>query len=49
MAKHSEVYPSAEELEIVQTVVSHVECALKSVSDQMVVKKEDCEAAETGR
>lgn len=30
--KHSEVYPSAEELEEVQTVISHVECALKSVS-----------------
>lgn len=30
--KHSEVYPSAEELEQVQTVISHVECALKSVS-----------------
>uniref|UniRef100_A0A3Q0RFY3 DZF domain-containing protein n=1 Tax=Amphilophus citrinellus TaxID=61819 RepID=A0A3Q0RFY3_AMPCI len=35
LAKHSEVYPSTEELEAVQTVVSHVECALKTVSDQM--------------
>ncbi|KAM9363603.1 interleukin enhancer-binding factor 3-like [Symphorus nematophorus] len=35
MAKHSEVYPSPEELEAVQTIVSHVECALKTVSDQM--------------
>ncbi|XP_041640538.1 interleukin enhancer-binding factor 3-like isoform X2 [Cheilinus undulatus] len=35
MAKHSEVYPSPEELEAVQTIISHVECALKAVSDQM--------------
>ncbi|XP_053711933.1 interleukin enhancer-binding factor 3-like isoform X1 [Synchiropus splendidus] len=33
--KHSEVYPSTEELEAVQTIVSDVECALKNVSDQM--------------
>ncbi|XP_061685626.1 interleukin enhancer-binding factor 3-like isoform X1 [Syngnathoides biaculeatus] len=35
MAKHSEIYPSADELEAVQTIVSHVECALKVVSDKM--------------
>ncbi|XP_071393433.1 interleukin enhancer-binding factor 3a [Centroberyx affinis] len=46
MAKHSAVYPSSEELEAVQTVISHVECALKSVSDQLDKKdvKEDPEA-----
>ncbi|XP_010871143.2 interleukin enhancer-binding factor 3a isoform X2 [Esox lucius] len=33
MAKHAAVYPSPEELEAVQTVISHVECALKAVSD----------------
>ncbi|KAF7660472.1 hypothetical protein LDENG_00281710 [Lucifuga dentata] len=35
MAKHSEVYPSSEELEAVQTIISHIECALKTISDQM--------------
>ncbi|XP_061130694.1 interleukin enhancer-binding factor 3-like isoform X1 [Syngnathus typhle] len=35
MAKHAEIYPSAEELEAVQTIVSHVECALKAVSEKM--------------
>uniref|UniRef100_A0A1A7XCP9 Interleukin enhancer binding factor 3a n=1 Tax=Iconisemion striatum TaxID=60296 RepID=A0A1A7XCP9_9TELE len=39
MAKHAEVYPSAEELEVVQTIVSHVECALKKVSDGMEKNK----------
>ncbi|KAL1005811.1 hypothetical protein UPYG_G00064260 [Umbra pygmaea] len=33
MAKHRAIYPSSEELESVQTVISHVECALKAVSD----------------
>lgn len=33
MAKHSAIYPSPEELEAVQTLVSTVECALKHVSD----------------
>ncbi|XP_037545639.1 interleukin enhancer-binding factor 3 [Nematolebias whitei] len=46
MAKHSEVYPSAKELEVVQTVVSHVECALKSVSDMMDAPKNGSGAAE---
>ncbi|XP_077574275.1 spermatid perinuclear RNA-binding protein-like isoform X2 [Stigmatopora nigra] len=35
MAKHSEIYPSAAELEAVQLIVSHVECALKAVSEVM--------------
>ncbi|XP_031434110.1 spermatid perinuclear RNA-binding protein [Clupea harengus] len=35
MAKHSTIYPSSEELEAVQTLVSTVECALKHVSDLM--------------
>uniref|UniRef100_A0A3Q2YB60 DZF domain-containing protein n=1 Tax=Hippocampus comes TaxID=109280 RepID=A0A3Q2YB60_HIPCM len=35
MAKHSEIYPSAEELDAVQTIVSHVECALKALSEKM--------------
>ncbi|XP_008278163.1 interleukin enhancer-binding factor 3-like isoform X2 [Stegastes partitus] len=46
MAKHSEVYPSPEELEAVQTIVSHVECALKSVSDQMDTRNDDKETTE---
>ncbi|XP_033985503.1 interleukin enhancer-binding factor 3-like [Trematomus bernacchii] len=41
MAKHSEVYPSPEELEAVQTIVSRVECALKTVSDQMDILKDN--------
>ncbi|XP_041822710.1 interleukin enhancer-binding factor 3-like isoform X2 [Chelmon rostratus] len=48
MAKHSEVYPSSEELEAVQTIVSHVECALKTVSDQMDTPKDDKENTEAG-
>ncbi|XP_044202204.1 interleukin enhancer-binding factor 3-like isoform X2 [Thunnus albacares] len=48
MAKHSEVYPSPEELEAVQTIVSHVECALKTVSDQMDTPKDDSESTEAG-
>ncbi|KAI1904785.1 hypothetical protein AGOR_G00009260 [Albula goreensis] len=35
MAKHSTIYPSSEDLEAVQTLVSTVECALKHVSDWM--------------
>uniref|UniRef100_A0A8C8IC31 Spermatid perinuclear RNA-binding protein n=1 Tax=Oncorhynchus tshawytscha TaxID=74940 RepID=A0A8C8IC31_ONCTS len=33
MAKHANIYPSPEELEAVQKLVSTVECALKQVSD----------------
>ncbi|XP_029356951.1 interleukin enhancer-binding factor 3a isoform X2 [Echeneis naucrates] len=46
MAKHSEVYPSTEELEAVQKIVSHVECALKTVSDQMDIPKDGQESTE---
>ncbi|XP_071360555.1 interleukin enhancer-binding factor 3 homolog isoform X2 [Trachinotus anak] len=46
MAKHSEVYPSTEELEAVQKIVSHVECALKTVSDQMDTPKDGKENTE---
>lgn len=46
MAKHSEVYPSMEELEAVQKIVSHVECALKTVSDQMDTQKDGKENTE---
>ncbi|TMS23211.1 Interleukin enhancer-binding factor 3-like protein [Larimichthys crocea] len=48
MAKHSEVYPSPEELEAVQTIVTHVECALKTVSDQMDTPKDDKGSEEAG-
>ncbi|XP_068584994.1 interleukin enhancer-binding factor 3-like [Cebidichthys violaceus] len=48
MAKHSEVYPSPEELEAVQSIVSRVECALKTVSDQMDTPKESKLNAEPG-
>ncbi|XP_058496534.1 interleukin enhancer-binding factor 3a [Solea solea] len=41
VAKHSEVYPSSEELAAVQNVVSNVECALKTVSDQMDTPKDN--------
>ena len=33
MAKHSAVYPTQQELEAVQNMVSHTERALKAVSD----------------
>lgn len=33
MAKHSSIYPTQEELEGVQNMVSHTERALKAVSD----------------
>lgn len=38
--KHSEVYPSAEELEQVQTVISHVESALKLVSQYVAIPQD---------
>lgn len=44
--KHSEVYPSAEELEQVQTVISHVECALKSVSQYVAIPQDAAVATE---
>lgn len=33
MTKHSSIYPTQEELEAVQNMVSHTERALKAVSD----------------
>ncbi|KAJ8001749.1 hypothetical protein DPEC_G00172670 [Dallia pectoralis] len=38
MAKHAAVYPSPEELDAVQMVISHVERALKAVSDLLDVE-----------
>ncbi|XP_072318514.1 interleukin enhancer-binding factor 3a [Eucyclogobius newberryi] len=35
MAKHSDIYPSAKLLDAVQMIISHVEHAMKSVSNQM--------------
>lgn len=49
MAKHADVYPSAEELTEVQTIVSHVEHALKTVSDEMDSPNEEKDAAEAVR
>lgn len=46
MAKHAEVYPSPDELEAVQDIVSHVECALKTVSDQIDTTAEGQQPAE---
>ncbi|XP_029997321.1 interleukin enhancer-binding factor 3-like isoform X2 [Sphaeramia orbicularis] len=43
MAKHSEIYPTADELESVQTIISHVEYGLKNVSDQMGTSNGDKE------
>uniref|UniRef100_A0A674N675 Spermatid perinuclear RNA-binding protein n=1 Tax=Takifugu rubripes TaxID=31033 RepID=A0A674N675_TAKRU len=40
MAKHSTIYPSSQELEAVQTLVSTVECALKHVSDWLDTSSE---------
>ncbi|KAM8879574.1 interleukin enhancer-binding factor 3-like [Spinachia spinachia] len=48
MAKHSEVYPSPEELEAVQSIVSRVECALKTVSDQIDIPKDNKPNLELG-
>uniref|UniRef100_A0A3Q3KB48 Spermatid perinuclear RNA-binding protein n=1 Tax=Monopterus albus TaxID=43700 RepID=A0A3Q3KB48_MONAL len=41
MAKHSTIYPSSQELEAVQTLVSTVECALKHVSDWLDQSSDD--------
>jgi len=41
IAKHSEIYPSDEELEAIQTQVSHVERALKFVSDELTSVTEE--------
>ncbi|XP_064416780.1 interleukin enhancer-binding factor 3 homolog isoform X3 [Latimeria chalumnae] len=52
MAKHAAVYPTQEELEAVQNMVSHTERALKAVSDwldeqEKVPAKEETESMET--
>ncbi|XP_048519149.1 zinc finger RNA-binding protein isoform X5 [Dendroctonus ponderosae] len=39
MAKHAEIYPKEEELQVVQRIVSHSERALKQVSDQLAEAK----------
>ncbi|KAL1489386.1 hypothetical protein ABEB36_014291 [Hypothenemus hampei] len=39
MAKHAEIYPKEEELQVVQRIVSHTERALKNVSDQLAEMK----------
>lgn len=36
LARHAEIYPTEEELQAVQRIVSHAEKALKQVSDQLV-------------
>ncbi|XP_029949839.1 interleukin enhancer-binding factor 3-like [Salarias fasciatus] len=46
MARHAEVYPTPEELEAVQNIVTHVECALKTVSDQMDTPADDDKSTE---
>jgi len=35
-SKHQEIYPTEDELQAVQRIVSHTEKALKQVSDQLV-------------
>uniref|UniRef100_A0A8C9R4H6 Spermatid perinuclear RNA-binding protein n=1 Tax=Scleropages formosus TaxID=113540 RepID=A0A8C9R4H6_SCLFO len=48
MAKHATIYPSPEELEAIQTLVSTVERALKKVSDWMDgLVQEDAQAADS--
>ena len=49
MAKHSSVYPTSEELEAVQVIISHVECALKAVSDTLDEKPAAEETPEAER
>lgn len=44
-AKHATIYPTAEQLEAVQSMVSHMECGLKAVSD--FLNKKECEATGT--
>ena len=41
MAKHSAIYPTQEELESVQNMVSHTERALKAVSDWLDKQEKD--------
>ncbi|XP_042360185.1 interleukin enhancer-binding factor 3 homolog isoform X1 [Plectropomus leopardus] len=54
MAKHSVIYPTQEELESVQNMVSHTERALKAVSDwldkqEKGTSKSDSESTETDK
>ncbi|XP_078126585.1 interleukin enhancer-binding factor 3 homolog [Sander vitreus] len=54
MAKHSVIYPTQEELENVQNMVSHTERALKAVSDwldkqEKGTSKSDSDSAETDK
>lgn len=49
MAKHSEVYPTADELEGVQTIISDVERALKNVSEHMDTPEDDQEKTKMRR
>ncbi|XP_051986199.1 interleukin enhancer-binding factor 3a isoform X4 [Xyrauchen texanus] len=44
-AKHSAVYPSADQLDAVQNVVSHMEHGLKAVSDWLKEKESDAAGA----
>lgn len=54
MAKHSAIYPTQEELENVQNMVSHTERALKAVSDwldkqEKGTSKPDSDAADADK
>lgn len=54
MAKHSAIYPTQEELENVQNMVSHTERALKAVSDWLDKQekgspKSDADGTETDK
>ncbi|XP_028267395.1 interleukin enhancer-binding factor 3 homolog isoform X2 [Parambassis ranga] len=54
MAKHSAIYPTQEELESVQNMVSHTERALKAVSDwldkqEKGTSKSDCDGTGTDK
>ncbi|KAJ0057976.1 hypothetical protein NL108_007200 [Boleophthalmus pectinirostris] len=42
MAKHSAIYPTQEELEGVQNMISHTERALKAVSDWLDKEEKGC-------
>lgn len=47
MAKHSAIYPTQEELEGVQNMVSHTERALKAVSDWLDEQEKGTSKANT--
>lgn len=48
MAKHSAIYPTQEELEGVQNMVSHTERALKAVSDWLDEQEKGTVKTNTG-